>query len=75
MSSQREEPGVEYREITREEARAELDRDTHRYLGIGVEEFARRYHAGKYDDPDDDPFIMRLAMELEFLERITAAAP
>jgi hypothetical protein len=75
MSSQREEPSLEFREITREEAWAELDRDTHRYLDIGVQEFARRYHAGEYDDPDDDPFIMRLAFDLEFLERTAAAQP
>ena len=75
MSSQRDEPGVEYREITREEAWADLERDTRRYLGIGVEEFARRYNAGEYDDPDDDPFIMRLAFDLEFLQRSAAAQP
>ncbi len=69
MASQPEEPNVEYREITREEAWAQLDQETHHRLGIGVEEFARRYHAGEYDDPDDDPFIMRLAFRLEFLQQ------
>ena len=73
MTTEPDETAVEYREITREEAWALLDQDTHRYLGIGVAEFARRYHAGEYDDPDDDPFIMRLAMELEFLECNDAA--
>ena len=73
MTTEPDETAVEYREITREEAWALLDQDTRRYLGIGVAEFARRYHAGEYDDPDDDPFIMRLAMELEFLERNDAA--
>jgi len=75
MTSEPNKKGVTYREITRAEAWAMLDADTHRYLGIGVKEFARRYHAGEYDDPDDDPFIIRLAMELEFLERNEAAAP
>jgi hypothetical protein len=75
MTSEPNKKGVTYREITREEAWAILDADTHRYLGIGVKEFAHRYHAGEYDDPDDDPFIIRLAMELEFLERNEAAAP
>lgn len=75
MTSEPGRKGVTYRTITRDEAWAMLDADTHRYLGIGVKEFARRYHAGEYDDPDDDPFIIRLAMELEFLERNEAAAP
>jgi hypothetical protein len=57
------------RDVTREESWAMLDEWCRDYLGIGVEEFARRYHAGEYDDPDDDPKIMRLAMRLEFLER------
>lgn len=75
VASEPEDLNVEYREITSAEAWILLDADTRRYLGIGAEEFARRYHAGEYDDPDDDPFIMRLAMELEFLERNAAATP
>ena len=69
MASEPEETGVEVREITRAEAWALLAEDCGRRLGIGVEEFARRYHAGEYDDPDDDRSIMELAMRLEFLER------
>ena len=69
MATHPDDTGVEYREITREEAWAMLDADTHRYLGISAAEFARRYNAGEYDDPDDDPFIMRLAFDLEFLQR------
>lgn len=64
-----DELGVTVREVTRDEAWAMLDRETQRTLGIGVEEFARRYNAGEYDDPDDDPFIMRLAFRLEFLQQ------
>ncbi|MGD9894440.1 MAG: hypothetical protein AB7R89_05875 [Dehalococcoidia bacterium] len=75
MTSEPEETGVTYREITHEEAWKLLDEDTRRRLGIGVEEFARRYHAGEYDDPDDNPDVMWLAMELESLERNQAAAP
>jgi hypothetical protein len=76
MASEREETGVEVREITRAEAWALLDEDCRRRLGIGVEEFARRYHAGAYDDPDDEPFtIMPLAMELESLGRNSVAVP
>jgi len=75
MATEREETSVTFREITREEAWALLDEDARRRLGIGVEEFAQRYHAGDYDDPDDDPDVMWLAMELEFLERNAAAAP
>ncbi|MGH2585271.1 MAG: hypothetical protein ACRDJE_10195 [Dehalococcoidia bacterium] len=69
MTSEPSRTGVTYRTITRDEAGAMLDADTHRYLGIGVKEFARRYHAGEYDDPDDDPFIMRLGFRLEFLQQ------
>jgi hypothetical protein len=75
MARDPDETGVAFRTITRQEAWALLDEDTRRRLGIGVEEFARRYHAGEYDDPDDDPDVMWLAMELEFLERNAAAAP
>jgi hypothetical protein len=74
MTSEPRKQGATYREITREEAWAMLDADTHRYLGIDVKEFARRYHAGEYDDPDDDPYVIRLAIDLEFLERNEAAA-
>ena len=70
-----DELGVTVREVTHDEAWAMLDQETRAHLGIGVEEFARRYHAGEYDDPDDDPFIMRLAFDLEFLERNAAAQP
>ncbi len=62
-------------EMTREESWAMLDEDCRAYLGIGVKEFAARYHAGEYDDPDDDPKLMELAMELEFLERNPPLTP
>jgi hypothetical protein len=75
MASDRDESDITYREIAREEAWALLDEDIRRRLGIGVEEFSRRYHAGEYDDPDDDPFVtMEFAMRLESLERNEAAA-
>jgi hypothetical protein len=74
MATEPEESGVGFREITRDEAWAMLDAETRRRLGISVHEFAQHYHAGEYDDPDDDPFIMRIAFDLEFLERNTAAA-
>jgi len=69
MTSEPNETGVTYREITREEAWTMLDADTRRYLGISAEEFARRYNAGEYDDPDDDPIVMRLGSRLEFLQQ------
>lgn len=56
-------------DLTRDQSWAELDAECRAYLGIGVEEFARRYHTGEYDDPDDDRKVMWLAMQLEFLER------
>jgi hypothetical protein len=68
MTSDPDDMGVTYREITRDEAWAMLDAETRRYLGIGVQEFARRYNAGEYDDPDDNPTVMRLGSRLEFLQ-------
>ena len=69
MTTEPDETDVKYREITDEEAWAMLDAETRRCLGIGIEEFARRYNAGEYDDPDDDPKIMRLGSRLEFLQQ------
>jgi len=56
-------------DLSRESSWAILDEDCRAYLGIGVDEFVRRYNAGEYDDPDDDPRIMSLAMHLEHLQR------
>jgi hypothetical protein len=79
MATEHEEGGVTYRVITRAEAWVLLDEDARHRLGIGVEEFARRYHAGEYDgpagDPDGNPDVMWLGMELESLERNAAAEP
>lgn len=60
--------GVTVQELTREHSCALLDADCRAYLGIGAGEFAIRYNAGAYDDPDDDPKLMRLAIDLEFLQ-------
>ena len=67
-----DESGITFREITRDEAWAMLDRETRAHLGIDLDEFARRYNAGEYDDPDDDPTIIRLGFRLEFLQRSDA---
>jgi hypothetical protein len=45
-----------------------LDEWCREFLGIGVEEFARPYHAGEYGDADEGRIAM-LAFYLEFLER------
>ncbi len=73
MAAHPEEAGIEVREVTHEAAWAMLDADTRRYLGIGAGEFADRYNAGAYDDPDDDPVVIRLAFDLEHLQRNGAA--
>ena len=74
MTTPAEEPeDVTVREVTREEAWAMLDVDCRHALGIDAREFAARYHAGEYDDPDDDLRIMWLAMQLEHLEPRQAA--
>jgi hypothetical protein len=69
VATHSEKASIEVREVSHEEAWAMLDADTRHYLGIGVAEFAERYNAGAYDDPDDDPLVMRLAFDLEHLQR------
>ncbi|MDQ3432556.1 MAG: hypothetical protein M3467_10140 [Actinomycetota bacterium] len=49
-------------EFTAEEARAVFDERAQRLLGMGGEEFRRRWEAGELD-PDDDR-VLRLAMLL-----------
>lgn len=53
---------------------AMLDEECRVILGMSAEEFARRYNAGEYDDPDDDPRIMSLAMHLEHLQQPLSVA-
>ncbi|MDQ3693093.1 MAG: hypothetical protein M3464_05655 [Chloroflexota bacterium] len=53
------------RTMTLEEGQAFFDRLARELLGIGGEEFRRRYHTGRYDDILDDPDhrdILYLAM-------------
>lgn len=57
------------REISKEEGRQMLDRQTRKYLGISAEEFIER-PSGHYDDPDDrtknGPEVMALGMFIPF---------
>lgn len=69
MTSKRGHARNTYRVITREELIARLDAETRRLLGISVAEFARRYNAGEYDDPDDHPIVRRLMFDIEFLQQ------
>ncbi len=59
------------RELSREEGRELLDRQTRRYLQVGGDEFIRRWDAGEYGDPDDrsenPAAVMRLGMLLPFV--------
>jgi hypothetical protein len=52
------------RELTREEARALLDREARRYLGISGEAFIQAWNDGKFDEDPDQPGIMQVAMLL-----------
>ncbi len=60
----------EIREITKEEGREMLDRQTRKYLGISADEFIERWDSGYYDDPDDrtknGPEVMRLGILSRF---------
>lgn len=59
--------GVTFVDLTPEEAWAEFDAEVRTRLGIGAADFARRYDAGEYDDPDDDPVVRTLAFDYEGL--------
>ena len=59
---------------TPEESWADFDAEVREKLGISAAEFARRYDAGEYDDPDDDPVIRGLAFTLEGRERWTSSS-
>ena len=53
-------------ELTAAEGWALLDRRARYYLGIGGEEFMRRWQAGEYPDPDGTP-VMHVMMALPFV--------
>ncbi|MBI4491419.1 MAG: hypothetical protein HY690_01325 [Chloroflexi bacterium] len=53
-------------ELTADEARALLDRQARRYLGMSGSEFVRRWDAGEFDGNPDRPEVMRVAMLLPF---------
>ena len=49
------------RELDHEAGRELLDEQARKYLGIGGQEFLRRWDAGEID-ADEDPDVMRVAM-------------
>jgi hypothetical protein len=52
---------IEVRELDREAGRELLDEQARKYLGIGGQEFLRRWDAGEID-ADEDSDVMRVAM-------------
>ncbi|MEV6848763.1 hypothetical protein [Actinoplanes sp. NPDC051411] len=50
-------------ELTADEEHANIDGECQRALGIGIEEFTRRWHSGYYQDCDD-PRVTQVAMLL-----------
>lgn len=52
---------IEVRELDQEAGRELLDEQARKYLGIGGQEFLRRWDAGEID-ADADPDVMRVAM-------------
>lgn len=54
---------VEVVELTAEQAAERLRSECQRLLGLDVEEFARRWHAGEYRD-NPDPKVTQVAMLL-----------
>jgi hypothetical protein len=51
--------------LTPEEGKALLDREAHRSLGMGGEEFLRAWDAGEIEDPDR-PEVMHLYFLIPF---------
>lgn len=65
MSTVLDREGVELHELTDEEARAVLDRQARRYLGMSGEEFRQAWEAGQLGpDWDSNPAVRRLVMLL-----------
>ncbi len=60
-------------EMTWEEGYALLDLEAHRYLNMSADEFIRKFNAGEFDDPDDKPGVMSVAMLLPFVRGYTPA--
>jgi hypothetical protein len=58
-------PGSQIHELSSAEGWALLDTRARYYLGIGAEEFVRRWQAGEYRDADR-PEVLRVVMALPF---------
>lgn len=56
------------RKVTLKEGMAMLERQAQRYLGIGAEEFLRRWYGGFYDAAADQPGVTNVAMLLSFVQ-------
>jgi hypothetical protein len=50
--------------LTSDQSRVLLEERVQRRLGIDLEEFIRRWQTGFYDDPDDNPDALELAVLL-----------
>ena len=59
------------RELSREDGRKLLGKETRHYLKMDADEFIRRWDAGDFGDPDDrtenPPEVMRLGMLVPFV--------
>ncbi len=56
--------GVPEHVLSEEEGRASFDRAAWYWLNMSGDEFLRCWDAGKWDDPDDYPEVMAVAMLL-----------
>jgi hypothetical protein len=54
---------IEVVELTDEQERDYIEAECRRLLGLGLDEFARRWRAGEYRD-NDDPKVTQVAMLL-----------
>lgn len=54
------------RVLSHDEGCALFDRAARRYLNMSGEEFIRKYEAGEFGDPDNDPNVMYVAMLIPF---------
>ncbi len=56
-------PAADVAELTPEEQHDLLDREARKILGIGADEFAKKWHAGEFSE-NDDPRVTQVAMLL-----------
>lgn len=66
MSGIAPEKNEQVQELSREESRELFDRQARRYFKVSAATFIEKLKAGEYEDPDENPDVMRMVMLLPF---------